>query len=200
MVILTPNISLEMAENRIRADQDGGEEGTENNASEDENLLDAKTIFKYNKFPVNPKNKINKQKKTERSKWSLDPFVFLLISNLVKINSKIQPRITTKEIDRASEISLKSFLKIKEIKIIIIGIDKINLLTSISSANFKFLSAIIIDLRFPENIWQINIVRLVINPISALRAKYPDIKKVNKIKFAKKLLINKLGYIENILK
>jgi hypothetical protein len=51
VVILTPNISLEMAENRIRADQDGGEEGTENarkDASEDENLLDAKTIFKYN--------------------------------------------------------------------------------------------------------------------------------------------------------
>ena len=119
--------------------------------------------------------------------------MFLFISNFVRINSNIQLRITTKETDKAREISLKSFLKIKEIKIIIIGIERINLLSSISSARLKFLSAIIIDLRFPENNWQINIVRLVITPISALRAKYPETKKVSKIKLEKKLLINKLG-------
>ena len=61
---------------------------------------------------------MNKEKITEKIKWILMPLLFFFISNFVNINSKTQPRITTKEIERASEISLKSFLKIKKIKII----------------------------------------------------------------------------------
>jgi hypothetical protein len=90
---------------------------------------------------------------------------------LVNINSKTHPRITTKEIERAREMSLKLFLKIKKITIIIIGKAKINLLSNISSAKSVFLSAIIIDLRFPENRWQINIVKLDTTPISAVNSK-----------------------------
>ena len=114
-----------------------------------------------------PQIKINKENIIENNRWTLTLLKFFFISNLVNINSKTHPRITTKEIERAKERSPNSFLKIKKIKIIIIGIDKINLLSNISSAKNIFLSAKIIDLRFPENKWQSNIVKLDITPTSA---------------------------------
>ena len=70
---------------------------------------------------------------------------------------------------KAKEMSLILFLKMKKIIIIIIKSDNNILLKSISSASNKFLSAIIIDLKFPEKILQIRNVKLIITPTSAAK-------------------------------
>ena len=48
IVILTPNIGLETREGQAGAAEDEEEEDDKKDANDEENLLDAKTIFKYN--------------------------------------------------------------------------------------------------------------------------------------------------------
>jgi len=50
IVILTPNISIEMKDKSKKQDNHGAEEDDvdKKDANDEENLLDAKTIFKYN--------------------------------------------------------------------------------------------------------------------------------------------------------